>query len=203
MVVLDAWPVVEYYEGNDPSAAEVEGLLDDDSVTVVMSSVNVAEVYSAVASNAENFYKALAFMRDLREVVLVLEPTFEIAELAALLKHCYHMSLGDSFAAATSIAFSSGQWPWPADEQTHEEPESYIELWTGDLELLCANRVWRVRDLRTPAQQQGHASAISRGSKKVGLRTNAQTGWSMLRHPSGMVYAAQDSIQFAMREEEA
>lgn len=197
LVVLDAWPVVEYYEGNDPSAAAVEGLLEDDSVAAVMSSVNVAEVYSAVASNVENFYKALVFMRDLREVVSVLEPTFEIAELAALLKHCYHMSLGDSFAAATSIAFSSGPWPWTADGQPGEEPESYIEMWTGDSELVCANRVWRVRDLRTPAQQQGHASAISRGSKKVGLRANARTGWSMLRHPSGMVYAAQGSVETA------
>lgn len=198
-MVLDAWPVVEYYEGNDPSAAGVEGLLDDDSVAVVMSSVNVAEVYSAVASNAENFHEALVFMRDLREVVSVLEPTFEIAELAALLKHCYHMSLGDSFAAATSIAFSSGPWP---DEQD-EEPESYIELWTGDLELMCAYRVWRTRDLRTSTQQQRHASAISRGNKSVGLRTNAHMGLSMLRHPSGMVYEAQRSIQPEMSGEGA
>ena len=198
LVVLDAWPVVEYYEGYDPSASEIEVLLDDDSVTVVMSSVNVAEIYSAVAGNVEDFNKALVFMRDLREVVSVLEPTFEIAELAALLKHCFHMSLGDSFAAATSIAVSSGPWPRASFAQGEKEPELYVELWTGDSELVCADRVWRVRDLRTPTQQQGHASAISRGSKKVGLRTNAFMGWSMLRHPSGMVYDAQRSIEPAI-----
>ena len=39
VVVLDAWPVVEYYVESDPSAVEVEKLLSGDSTVVVMSSL--------------------------------------------------------------------------------------------------------------------------------------------------------------------
>lgn len=194
-MVLDAWPIVEYYGGNDPSAETVEELLSDISTAAVISSVNFAEVYSAVATKVQDFAVASHFVRKLKEVVHVVEPSPEISELAALIKHCYHMSLGDCFAAATAIAFSSGLWfsktRWYSDDQ----PTSFVELWTGDCELICENRVWRVRDLRTSNQQMQHATAIADGKKKAGLRAGTAMGWSILNHPSGPVLIAQGSVE--------
>ncbi len=193
MVVLDAWPVVEYYAGNDPSASEVETLLSDYSTAAVMSAVNHAEVYSAIATNAHDFSVASHFMASLRGVVSVVEPSPEVAELAALVKHCYHMSLGDCFAVATAISLSSDLWFTQTEWNTGSGSASLVELWTGDCELICENRVWNVRDLRTSETQLRHATAVDEGRKKAGFRAGTQKGFSMLVHPSGPVLAAQAS----------
>jgi len=123
-VVFDAWPIVEFYEGNDPATSAVEELLDSDTVAVI-SSVNLAELYTTIAVNIEDFARAMSFIRELREGFAIVPPTAEIAELAALIKHCFHLSLGDSFAAATSIAYSDGIWLVRPHERLEKEPDSY------------------------------------------------------------------------------
>ena len=192
LVVLDAWPVVEYFAGNEPAAGQVEALLDDDSTLAVMSSVNYAEVYSAVAAKAKDFAVATSFMESLRGVVSVVEPPPEVAEVAALVKHCYHMSLGDCFAVATAMFLSSGLWGYQRLWHAGGGPTSFVELWTGDGELLCDERVWRVRDLLTAATKRQHDEAVAAGKKKVGLRAGTEKGFSMLLHPSGPVISSQE-----------
>ena len=54
---------------------------------------------------------------------------------------------------ATAISLSSGLWPGDKLSIHDGEPASHAELWTGDSELICENRVWRVRDLRTEDQR--------------------------------------------------
>ena len=155
--MFDAWPVVEYYAGNDPSAAEVEKLLSSDSTAVVISAVNYAEVYAAIATITRDFSAGDDFMESLKGVLSVVDPSPEVSALAALVKHCYLMSLGDCFAAATAISLSSGLWPWKEQYNPRVDPASHAELCTGDCELICENRVWQVRDLRTEDQRKLHS----------------------------------------------
>ena len=183
-VVLDAWPVVEYYEGNEPSANEVDRLLSSKAIEAVMCSVNFAEVYSAIASIARDFTVAMQFMESLKGVVTVDEPSTEVAKLAALVKHCYHMSLGDSFAAATAISRSSALWSIKTHLQPEGQPEERVQLWTGDCELLCDDRVWAIRDLRSREHKRKHEADITGGRKKTGRRAGTENGWRILTHPA-------------------
>ena len=48
VVVLDAWPVVEYYKAPDPAASAVEELLADPNRRPIMSVVNFTEIFSAI-----------------------------------------------------------------------------------------------------------------------------------------------------------
>ena len=182
-MVLDAWPVVEYYDGNDPSAIEMDRLLSDKTTEAVMCSVNFAEVYSAMASNARDFTVAMRFVESLKGIVTIEEPSAEVAKVAALVKHCYHMSLGDSFAAATAISRSSGLWLSNTRSAFEGQPAEYVPLWTGDSELLSDDRVWEVHDLRSVERKSQHETDISAGRKKTGRRTGTERGWSILTHP--------------------
>lgn len=183
LVVLDAWPVVEYYEGNNPSANDVDKLLSDKTTEAVMCSVNFAEVYSAIASIARDFAVAMQFVESLKGVVTIDEPSTEVALLAALVKHCYHMSLGDSFAAATAISRSPGLWLSNTRSASEGQPAEYVPLWTGDGELLSDDRVWEVHDLRSVERKSQHKSDIAAGRKKAGRRAGTEKGWSILTHP--------------------
>lgn len=183
-VVLDAWPVVEYYEGNTPSAIEVDKLLSEKTTEAVMCSVNFAEVYSAIASIARDFAVAMQFVESLKSIVTIDEPSVEIAKLAALVKHCYHMSLGDSFAAATAISRSSGLWLSNTRSASKGQPAEYVPLWTGDSELLSDDRVWEIHDLRSVERKNQHETEIAAGRKKAGRRAGTEKGWSILTNPS-------------------
>ena len=129
--VLDAWPLVRHYDGNEPAASRVRDLLHRSGGTrPVISSVNLAEVGYTLA----NLYGATAAQqasRDLLGLMRVEAPDSRSAQAAAWIKHAYKMSLGDAFAVATALRHG-------------------VELWTGDPELLCPDRVWTVRDLRRP-----------------------------------------------------
>ena len=143
-VVLDTWPLIEHYEGNEPAAAQVDELLARRRPWPVMSAVTFAEVLYTLA----NLYGASAAeeeTRQLRRLLRVATLDIRTAEVAAWVKHTYRMSLGDTFAAATAIRHG-------------------VELWTGDCELLCPDRVWAVRDLRPPE---------ARTASQPGRRPNA------------------------------
>ncbi len=130
-MVLDAWPVIEHYDGNDPAASEVGLLLRrPGGLRPVISAVNFAEICYSLA----NRYGTDAAEREsqtLHAVLRIEPPGPSTALVASWIKHTYEMSLGDTFAAATAIRHG-------------------VELWTGDAELLCTDRVWAVRDLRHP-----------------------------------------------------
>lgn len=129
-VVLDAWPVVRLYDGTEPAATEVRDLLRRPGPRPLMSAVNFAEVCYTLA-NDYGPEVALKRSRYLRRALRVEEIDTRTAQTAAWIKHAYRMSLGDTFAAATAIRHG-------------------CELWTGDAELLCPDRVWTARDIRHP-----------------------------------------------------
>ena len=128
-VVLDAWPVIEHYEGNDPVSAQLEALLARRSPRPVMNAATFTEVQYTLA-NRHGSDTAEHKARDLLHLVRVEPLDTPTATTAARIKHTYRMSLGDAFAAATAIRHGT-------------------ELWTGDPELLCPDRVWEVLDLRS------------------------------------------------------
>ena len=129
-VVLDTWPVMRLYDGTEPAATEVRDLLRRPGPRPVISAVNFTEACYTLA-NDYGPDVALRRSRYLRRALRVEEIDTRTAQTAAWIKHAYRMSLGDTFAAATAIRHG-------------------CELWTGDAELLCPDRVWAVRDLRTP-----------------------------------------------------
>lgn len=152
-VVLDAWPILERYVGNEPSATAIESLLSTGDPSAIMSTVNFGEVYWSLLRDRgpEVAERDAAWLRQL----LVLEPvTVELAVAAARIKCAYHMSLGDAFAAATAMV--------------HDAP-----LWTGDAELLCEDRTWQVSDLRDGDRRRQHSDRIAAGKLRVGRQASA------------------------------
>lgn len=99
--MLDAWPVVEYYDGNDPSAIEVDRLLSGKTTDAVMCSVNFAEVYSAMASNARDFNVAMRFVESLKQIVTIEEPSAEVEPPRVLRSLCQSKGLGRVISPAT------------------------------------------------------------------------------------------------------
>ena len=146
LVVLDAWPIVEYYQGREPAVSAVAELLRDRSRSRVMSVVNFTEVCSAIAVGI-GADAAARVARHLRRLVVLESATSDIAEVAARLKHAYYMALGDTFAVATAIS--------------HGAP-----VWTGDAEILCADRFWPVADLRSDAAKRLHAGRADRFGRR-------------------------------------
>ena len=94
-----------------------------------MSAATFTEVQYTLA-NRHGSITAEHEARDLLHLVSVEPLDAPTAATAARIKHTYRMSLGDAFAAATAIRHRT-------------------ELWTGDPELLCPDRVWEVLDLRS------------------------------------------------------
>ena len=81
-VVLDAWPVLERYAGNEPSVTAIESLLSSGDTPAIMSAVNFGEVHSSLLRDRgpEIAERDTAWLRQL----LVLEPaTVELAAVAA------------------------------------------------------------------------------------------------------------------------
>ena len=101
-VVLDAWPVIEHYEGNDPVSAQLEALLARRRPRPVMSAATFTEVQYTLA-NRHGSDTAEHQARDLLHLVRVEPLDTPTATTAARIKHTYRMSLGDAFAAATAI----------------------------------------------------------------------------------------------------
>lgn len=150
---MDAWPILEYYRGHEPSATAVTRLITQDSgPQPIMSVINLAEICNAVTK-----YKGLSdslFVVWLSEVATIDRPSSDLGILAGRIKTSYHMSLGDSFAVATAIQHDA-------------------VLWTGDAELLFEGCPWLTHDLRDDDLRSKHAKEIAEGRKKVSIRPAA------------------------------
>lgn len=151
IVVLDAWPILEHYKGLEPAASAVAELFASSDKRPVMSVVNFTEVCAA-ASVERGQHESHRIATQLRRLVELENATSEVAEVAARLKYAYFMALGDTYAVATSLS--------------HAAP-----VWTGDAEILCANRVWRVHDLRDRDTQQQHERRRAAGTLRVDRRS--------------------------------
>ena len=164
VVVLDTWPLVRYFKGEHPAAPLVEDLITDPDALPVLNVVNYTEVCWALTSDlgADQAIRDVATLRSL----VSLEPvTPEIAQAAAYLKLGWHMALGDSFAASTALRYDA-------------------PLWTGDAELLCDDRIWQTRDLRSQHLMRSHARKIARGLHDVGRRDDHRNPFASLSDSS-------------------
>ena len=144
VVVLDAWPLIESYtQGREPAASMLDELLESGTRPTI-SAVNFTEVCYGLARHDGPTAAAreIDFLRDFLDIEPLDDAT---TEAAGWIKHTYRISLGDSFAAATALKHGA-------------------DLWTGDPELLCSDRIWSVLDLRahqdrTPARPHRRPSA--------------------------------------------
>ena len=129
-VVLDTWPLIEAYAGNEPAKSTLNRLLDTPGARPTISAATFTEVCYIFARDYGQ--PAAADRADYLRTMLDIEALdTATAEAAGWIKHTYRMSLGDTFAAATALKHGA-------------------DLWTGDRELLCSDRLWSVLDLRAP-----------------------------------------------------
>lgn len=160
VVVLDTWPLVRYFKDEHPAAPLVEDLVTDPAALSILSVVNYTEVYWALTSDLGPT-QANRDVATLRSLVSLDPITTEIAQAAAYVKLGWHMSLGDSFAAATALRYDA-------------------PLWTGDAELLCDDRIWQTHDLRSERLIRSHTRKISRGRLDVGRRDDHRNPFASL-----------------------
>lgn len=132
----------------------VAELFDNSSKHTIMSVVNFTEVCSSLAVWT-GIGASQRVARHLRYLVTLEEATRTVAEIASRLKYAYRMALGDTYAVATAIS--------------HDAP-----VWTGDAELLCDDRIWRIHDLRAKTVRAHHENRQTAGKLKVGRRTAVQ-----------------------------
>ena len=132
-VVLDAWPLLRAYGGEEPARSALHELLHDDSRTAVMNTVNLSEALGALL---QQFGPEAADSqeRSLRELVEIEPSSADVAVCAGRVHLGWYVSQADSMAVATALQ--------------HEAP-----LWTGDAELLNYDRSWLAVDLRDPARR--------------------------------------------------
>lgn len=102
-------------------------MLDTGSKPLI-SAVNFAEICTVLGHEA-GLISTIGRPENLRDLLTIEPPDPPIAQAAGFLKYAYRMSMADSFAAATAMAHDA-------------------VLWTGDPELLCSYRLWKVLDLR-------------------------------------------------------
>ncbi len=164
VVVLDTWPFIRLFEKVEPAAVHMKWLLSGQvDVVPVMSVVNYSELTDAMARE-HGLDAARAITGLAKKYVTIESPSFEAAETAGLLKYAYRMWKADSFAAATALV--------------HDAP-----LWSGDLELICDDRLWLVQDLRTVQDRERHAELLASGRARIGVRpaVAAEMGRDRLR----------------------
>ena len=128
-VVVDSWPLIESYTRNQEPAAMLDELLEAGTQPTI-SAVNFTEVCYRLAHHA-GVTQAARQIDFLRGFLNTEELDAATAEAAGWIKHTYWMSLGDTFAVATTLKHGA-------------------DLWTGDPELLCSDRIWSAVDLRAP-----------------------------------------------------
>ncbi len=144
-VVLDTWIIRKHVRGKRQIADEVQEVLSGVPQRSKISMATLGEAESVVART----YPVIvvqAFITELLESLDLVETDLSLHRAAAWLRQFYFMSFADSYVAATTIACDG-------------------VVWTGDPELLCADRIWGAQDLREP-------SDLARASNKsrVGFR---------------------------------
>ncbi len=150
-VVLDSWAVIEYLDGKEPAHSMVGALLAQSrDPRPIMSKANLEEVETELMRRVglQEHDKLQAALIDSVDVA---EVDAESWKASSIIKYAYWMSRADSFAVVTAIRYDA-------------------ELWTGDPELLCNERIWKVRDLRGPAGLAASADT----KKRTGLRTSVR-----------------------------
>lgn len=103
-VLVDSWAWIEYFRGTPIGAKQVAEILENSDEKVIVSTINIAEVYNAFLKGypypknerfAENATKAI------KERSYIYDVDEEIAVESARLKHKMKWGLGDYIVYAT------------------------------------------------------------------------------------------------------
>ncbi len=150
-VVLDAWAIVAYYQGEEPARSAVEALIAARVAPLpVLSGPNHMETFASLAS-VGGLRFGLKFQTSVSEFVQLAEFDSKIGDAVAIIKYAYWLSMAESTGVVTALRYDA-------------------ELWTGDPRLLCNDRIWKIRDLRDPAS----VTANTAPTGPVGLRSSVK-----------------------------
>lgn len=103
-VLIDSWAWIEYFKGS-AAGEEVKELLENSQDKVIVSAVNIAEVYNSFLrdhSPPDNKRYAEASRKAIKQRSYVYEVDEEIAVDSAKIKHEKKWGLGDSIIYATA-----------------------------------------------------------------------------------------------------
>jgi len=98
--LVDSWAWIEYFKGSD-RAAPIKNLLEDTDEDVIVSAVNISEVYRWILSGYDE-QTAMEMNEAIKKRSTVIDLNEEIAVEAARLKHKKKWGLGDSIVYATA-----------------------------------------------------------------------------------------------------
>lgn len=105
-LVLDAWPVMEWFRGREPARAAFRELLSEAAcgrLSLCMSRINLGEIYYSTAKSFDDV-TATALVRQLTAILIeIVSVTDADVDAAAKLKAHYRISYADAFAAVLSI----------------------------------------------------------------------------------------------------
>ncbi len=125
-VVLDAWPLLAFFDNDLPAAPRVEALLEEGGGAV--SSINLGVVlYRRIRlAGAGAAHERVAALRRSLDVV---DPDWQLVEAAAAIKADGGLSFADAFCIATAMRLDA-------------------PIWTGDPEIIERAASAEVVDLR-------------------------------------------------------
>ena len=126
--ILDSWAIMAFL-GDEPSGAKVADLIADaheNGVPVLMTSVNVGEVWYVVARQVSDA-EAETSVRQLRELGIEFRVVdWEVARHAARFKTRHKMSYADCFVAALAKTVKGSVLVTGDKEFSSVEPEVVI-----------------------------------------------------------------------------
>jgi predicted nucleic acid-binding protein len=105
-VLVDSWSWIEYFISTPVGVKDVARVLDDPQSEVIVSTVNIAEVYKAFLRDfpyPENQRLAEASRAAIIQRSYVFDVDQEIAVESAKINHKMKLGLGDSIMYATAI----------------------------------------------------------------------------------------------------
>ena len=154
-VVLDAWPLLRRYAGEEPSRTAVDDLLTDTERTAVINTINFGEAVSAFLSL---YGPEVADRQEwlLRNFVDVRPATEAIMVAAARIKVGWYITWGDAVAAATGLDIAA-------------------PVLTGDSELLTPTRAGAPSTCATKPVRRPNAPAASPLAAASIPRTRSRT----------------------------
>ena len=133
-LVLDAWPIMEWFRGSEPASSSFRALLTDAArgrVVLCISRINLGEIFYMTA---KTFGDAVAssLVQQLTSIFIeVVSVTDADIDAAARLKARYRISYADAFAAVLSMTRDAALVTGDSDFQQLLPTESLRLHWLG------------------------------------------------------------------------
>ncbi len=145
-VVLDSWVVAQHLKTRALVSHELRSLLSKEVPEGSRMSMATIGELESVLSRMFPVDEVDGLIDDLIAALRIVRTNLPVHRAAARIRQFYRMSFADSYVAATAVLFDG-------------------EVWTGDRELLCTDRIWHVRDVRSEQDRQREVKP-----KAVGFR---------------------------------